>query len=112
MKSNVDGVEYIPDSIEEEIHGDTFVEWYFSKEHPIFIRLKPDDSNNEYQVEVIAGINQKREQNVVTQRNEMSWEEATSIVSTLLYAMNGTKETINGNPEFNYSMTPPSEEFK
>jgi hypothetical protein len=43
MKSNVDGLEYIPDKTEEEIHGDTFIEWYLSKEHPVFIRLKPDD---------------------------------------------------------------------
>lgn len=88
MESAISGIDYLPDDWSEEKHSEGHIVWELL-DTGVFVRLKPDDLHDEYIVEAVAGTNGRGEEDVVSANTQLSWGEATSLVSTLVYSMNG-----------------------
>jgi hypothetical protein len=89
MESAISGIDYLPDDWSEEKHSEGHIVWELL-DTGVFVRVKPDDLHDEYIVEAVAGTNGRGEEDVVSTTTQLDWAEATTLVATLVYSMNGT----------------------
>jgi hypothetical protein len=92
-------IDYFPQGWSEEVHDDYYIEWVYSEDPTILVRLD-GTTGEEYTVTPITGVNASGEEFVTKPLSDLSREEAFEVAITLVYAINGTVGRLERQSEF------------
>jgi hypothetical protein len=93
-------VDYYPSGWHEEVHSPEYVEWIYSGDETIKVRLKVDETPPNYYVSAITGINDRGEEYVANEISDLGVRQAFDVAKGLVYAMNGAIGRSDGVAEF------------
>ncbi|KTG11446.1 hypothetical protein AUR64_04110 [Haloprofundus marisrubri] len=99
-ESDAPHVDYYPSSWTEYADDEYLVEWVYNDDETIIVRVDGTMSAEYYSVAAITGVNDRGEEFLANQMNQLDEQSAFETAGLLLYAMNGTAGRIAGKDEF------------
>jgi hypothetical protein len=93
-------LDYYPPGWYEEVYSPEHIEWIYSDDNTIMVRLEVDDQPPNYYVSAITGVNDSGEEYVANVVTDLSVHQAFDVAQSLIYAMNGAIGRSEGVDEF------------
>jgi hypothetical protein len=93
-------IDYYPSGWQEEVYSPEHVEWIYSADETIRVRLEVDDMPPNYYVSAITGVNENGEEYVANVVRDLSVRQAFDVAQGFVYAMNGAIGRTGGVAEF------------
>ncbi len=88
-ESDTQLIDYYPSGWREEIYSPEHVEWIYSEDETIMVRLEVDEQPPNYHVSAITGVNDKGEEYVANVVSDLSVRQAFDVAQGFIYAVNG-----------------------
>jgi hypothetical protein len=99
-KSDTPLIDYYPSGWHEEVYSPEHVEWIYSGDETIKVRLEVDEQPPNYYVSAITGINDDGEEYVANVVSDLSVRQAFDVAQGFIYAMNGAIGRTEGSEAF------------
>lgn len=93
-------IDYYPSGWNEEVYSPEHIEWIYSEDETVKVRLEVDDQPPNYYVSAITGVNKSGEEYVANVVSGLSVQQAFDVAQGFIYAINGAIGRSEGVTEF------------